>query len=392
MRAHRAVTALVVTAALAGAAAAGCARDSYIVATLVSGDTPFTGVTAVDVTVSGIAGHDAEALPTFRPAAALSFDTVNPSKVRFSVAFTPSVSGAVTLLVTVSDDVTACLGYGQVEAVPIARGDTRSVDVTIHHSLAQAQGGGGCPSVAENVGAGADAGSDSAADSSSPGQVTFPGCDPAVPDSCPAGQTCIVDCDVQSASCVAAGTHGPGESCSTSSDCGAGTECFDLSSHAGCTPTTKLCLALCADDTQCAARAGAPADAATPGSFAYPGGSCLTAVECADAVETTYKTCTFTCDPRGAATTGCPSGLLCFLFRGASGLDSPNCGCREPTRTGTDGAPCVSSADCAPGFICNQNGNTLTCRQLCLAGAGSSECALKTCMPLATYPKLGVCL
>ena len=78
--------------------------------------------------------------------------------------------------------------------------------------------------------------------------------------------------------------------------------------------------------------------------------------------------------------------------RGASGLDSPNCGCREPTRTGTDGAPCVSSADCAPGFICNQNGNTLTCRQLCLAGAGSSECALKTCMPLATYPKLGVCL
>ena len=389
MRAPRAATALVVGAALAGAAAAGgCARDSYIVATLVSGDTPFTGVTAVDVTVSGLAGHDADALPTFRPAAALSFDTVNPSKVRFSVAFTPSVSGAVTLLVTVSDDVNACLGYGEVDAVPIARGDTRSVDVTIHH----VQGGGGCPSVAGNVGGGADAGSDSATDSSSPGQVTFPGCDPAVPDSCPDGQTCIVDCEAKSASCVAAGTHGPGESCSISGDCGAGTECFDLSSRPGCTPTTKLCLALCADDTQCAARAGGPADAATPGAFVYPGGSCLTPVECPDAIETTYKTCTFTCDPRGAATTGCPSGLLCFLFSGASGLDSPNCGCREPTRTGTDGASCVSSANCAPGFVCNQNGGTLACRQLCLAGAASSECALKTCMPLATYPKLGVCL
>jgi hypothetical protein len=107
---------------------------------------------------------------------------------------------------------------------------------------------------------------------------------------------------------------------------------------------------------------------------------------------TTYKTCTFACDPRGDATVGCPTGLLCFLFHRAAGGDGPDCGCREPTRTGTDGATCVSSASCQPGFVCNESNGALACRRLCQVTGSTPECGDKVCTALSTSSTFGVCL
>lgn len=385
---------------IAVAAASGCARDSYLLVTLISADTTFSDVSTVDVTVSGVAGRDPVALPTYVPATPVSFgQPMTDGRVRFSVAFTPSVVGKVTLEVTVGSATIPCLGFGKVADVMISRGGTSAIEIQVHHTT-----GGACPGLSSGPDAGSDTGADADAnappDSTSP--TTFPGCDPTAPTACAAGQSCFVDCTTKATRCVAAGTHGPGESCTTANDCALGSQCFDLSTRPGCAAATRLCLPLCADDSQCGA--SPESDAASP-PFHYPGGSCTTAVECADALTTTYKTCTFACDPRGTATKGCPSGLLCFLFHRATGDDGPDCGCREPTRTGTDGASCVSSASCAPGFVCNESNGTLACRRLCLlagtgAGAGAgdaavtpgSECGDKTCTPLSTNPTFGACL
>jgi len=372
-----------------------CARDSYLVVTLSSADdTPFTAVTAVDVTVSGVAGHDPKTLPTYVPTMPLTFGRMAADgRVRFSVAFTPDVVGKVTLQVTVSSDVTPCLGYGEVHDVTIARGGTQAVAVQIQHT------DGTCPAGTQLPDGGLDGAGDGAAGSDADGppssQLTFPGCDPTVttPGACAAGESCFVDCDSKVARCVPAGTSGPGQSCVTANDCMVGSQCFDLSARPGCAPRTQVCLPFCANDTQCAASTGAAplSDAASP-PFRYPGGSCATAVECTGALMTTYKTCTFACDPRGDATSGCPTGLLCFLFHRAAGGDAPDCGCREPTRTGADGTTCVSSASCQPGFVCNESNGALACRRLCLVTSPTPECGTKVCTPLSTNPTFGVCL
>jgi hypothetical protein len=107
---------------------------------------------------------------------------------------------------------------------------------------------------------------------------------------------------------------------------------------------------------------------------------------------TTYKTCTFACDPRGDATAGCPAGLHCFLLHRAAGGDGPDCGCREPSRTGTDGTTCTSSANCQPGFVCNESNGALACRRICLVTSPTPECGDQTCTPVSTNPTFGVCL
>lgn len=350
-----------------------CSHDAYLVATLVSGDTAFSDVTAVEVSVSAPGRTPKILSPDFDATRYPTFDT--HTGPRLSIAFTPDSPGPVDLVVTVKSASNPCLGQGRVEGVALKRADTTRIEVKVLHVV------GACPAPGEIADAGVD-GAD--------GRVTFPGCEPAAPASCPASQSCYVDCVSQAATCVAAGARGPGERCASNDDCAPGNECFDYSGISGCGASTKLCMKFCGEDGDCAS-AGADA-AGTSGAYAYPGGACSAAVECGGGVVTSYRRCSFACDPRGDGRTGCPDGLLCFLFRGTSGNDAPDCGCKDPSRTGTDGTICVSSVNCAPGFICNQTGTTRTCRQLCQPSS-PTDCSGKSCTPLSNDSAgYGVCL
>ena len=85
---------------------------------------------------------------------------------------------------------------------------------------------------------------------------------------------------------------------------------------------------------------------------------------------TAYRTCTFACDPRGAATIGCPTGLHCFVV---DTMDQVDCACTAATQTQTEGQACTRGSDCAPGLICDRS--TTKCQKVCKRGAGSSDCA-----------------
>src|SRR5207237_7748265 len=112
-------------------------------------------------------------------------------------------------------------------------------------------------------------------------------------------------------------------------------------------------------------------------------------------VATTYKTCGFECDPRGAGTTGCPTGLTCFLFKPTVGEDSPACACPSSKRVGVDGATCTSSGDCAPGFLCDQMGGGQFCRKICKMSSPTdcpSTPVKQTCTALQNNTVFGVCI
>ena len=138
---------------------------------------------------------------------------------------------------------------------------------------------------------------------------------------------------------AAAGTSAAGGTCSHTTGCAAGSQCFDYSSL-GC--GTQLCLQFCATDADCAALGDGGVG---PGSF------CRDPVACGG-VTTAYRTCSFSCDPTAAAATaartGCPAGLACVI---PSSMDHVDCSCAPATRTGKENTPCTSTAQCAPGFL-----------------------------------------
>jgi hypothetical protein len=354
-----------------------CSHDSYLVVTLLAGDSAFADITSVEVTVSAPGRSLKTLTPDYDATKYPSFDT--HTGPRFSVAFTPESTDAVDVVVIVKSASDPCLGRGLAPGVALKKGDTTRVEVKVFHVI------GACPGSS-----GVDAGADGAPPE---GGMTFPGCDPLAPASCPASQACFVDCTGKAATCVAGGSKGPGELCTSNVDCAPGNECFDFSDIPGCAAATKICMRFCAQDADCPGGDGAArgADASSSTSYVYPGGTCNTRVECGGGLVTSYQRCSFACDPRGDGRTGCPAGLFCFLFQNASGEDSPDCGCKDPGRIGTDGASCTSSASCAPGFICNQTGTTRLCRQLCKPVA-PSDCGSKTCTPLANNAGFGVCL
>jgi hypothetical protein len=358
----------------------GCAHDSYLVVTLLSGDSAFADIAAVEVTVSAVGQGGKSLTPDYDATKYPSFDT--HTGPRLSLAFTPQNTAPVDVVVVVKTASNPCLGRGVASAVVLKRGDTTRIEVKVFHVI------GACP------GSNGD-GSDASTDAPSPdGRVTFPGCNPAVPATCSAAQTCSVDCTGKAATCVASGTRGTGEPCASNTDCTAGNACFDFSDIPGCAAATKICMRFCARDLDCAAGDStglAAGDAAAAMSYVYPGGACQTNVECGGGLVTSYRRCSFACDPRADARTGCPSGLFCFLFQDAALQDSPDCGCKDPSRTGTDGAACTTSASCAPGFICNQTGITRVCRPLCKT-ASPSDCGGKTCTALSNSAEFGVCL
>lgn len=403
-----------------------CSHDSYLVVTLTSGDGDFTGVSWLDVDVRGADGVMSPTL-SYGVRQPLSFGAA--PGVTLSISFTPSRSGTVDLTVTARDVDRKCIGSGIKTGAAIKKGDVAPVAVQLVHQ---------CPSDD-------DGGTDAATD----GGVTFKGCDPASPaSSCSAGQTCFVNCGTKMGMCIAGGTKGPGETCNSNNDCMPGTQCFDYSNVTGCAAGTRICLKFCAADSMCnpggatggtdagasssggagAAPAGAagggaggaggsPAGAAGAAGTSAGGGpggtsggsggasapigataadltpsACRNPVACSSTLVTTYRTCSFSCDPRLPATTGCPAGLSCFLYRDpVTGRDNPDCGCREPTRVKTDGATCAGAYECAPGHVCNLMAGTQICRKLCKVGVAGECASPSVCQPLSGST-FGVCI
>jgi len=330
-----------------------CSHDSYLVVLLKSPvGTTLTGVTKVVVNVK-----DASGLPmvtrTF-PGKDVTIDATTGQ--RFSLSFSPDRSGQVILSINVTAAGGCSVGGG---AAVISKGDVAYAAVTLSAPTACALTPG-------------DAGVD--------GKNTFAGCDPAVANSCGPNQTCSIDCANKIGACVPGGTKGPGTVCASNSDCMPGTQCFDY----GCAAPTKVCLKFCANEADCSAPTivGVPATCSDP-------------VVCAEGV-TSYKTCGFQCDPRGAGNIGCPTGLGCFLFKNpAGGEDSPACACPSASRVGQDGATCVLSSDCAPGFLCDQMGGGQFCRRICKMSS-PTDCPTtpvkQTCEALQNNTVFGVCL
>jgi len=206
---------------------------------------------------------------------------------------------------------------------------------------------------------------------------------------CTPTQTCQVNCTTQKTECTKGGAGAPGALCASNADCEPGTQCFDYSGL-GCTGV-KACLRFCSSNATCAA----VADGGTgPGSF------CEGRVACGG-VDTSYHTCTFDCDPSSAAAGtrgGCPTGLTCVLF-GAG--DQVDCTCAAPTQTKTEGQPCTSGADCAPGLLCNAMTGTMVCRSICPCNAVGGACSISAqacptsgtrCVPVTNNTRYGVCL
>lgn len=420
----------VALAALAAALALpACSHDSYLVVTLTSADGEFTNVSRVDVKVEGD-GVESPTL-TYLPRAPLTFSST--TGVTLSVSFTPSRSGRVNLTVTALDANRNCLGRGTRAGAMIRKGDVATAAVQLRHDCTITGADGG-----STDGGAVD------------GNVTFEGCDPANPaEKCQSGQTCFVNCRSRQGMCVAGGTKGPGETCVDNNDCAPGTQCFDYSTIAGCAQGTRVCLKFCTSDGMCGVgapgtggasapgaggaggstggsggRSGVSGGAGAPGGAAgssngaagaggasdlmsrdsqalaaapgdVPPAACRNPVSCNldnVVVNTTYRTCSFGCDPRGDGTVGCPSGLRCFLYRDpVTGQDNPDCGCRAPTRVKMDGMACASAEECAPGHVCNVMAGTQVCRRLCKAGVATDCPTPRVCQPL-TGAAFGVCI
>ena len=222
----------------------------------------------------------------------------------------------------------------------------------------------------------------------------FPGCDPVSPV-CGAGKTCQVNCTKGVAECTAGGQGVAGTPCAMNADCAPGLQCFD---YAGTGCAVKLCLRFCNNDNGCST--GGSSDGGTGAAAVGTRSLCAGPVQCGG-VNTAYHTCTFGCDPRApaatAGTTGCPKGLACLVV---ADMDQVDCACPEKTRTGTDNAPCTSSAECAPGYICNLMSGAKVCRAICRCDANGMTCTApndcaadgKGCSALTNDTVFGVCL
>jgi hypothetical protein len=271
-----------------------------------------------------------------------------------SVSFTSGRSGQVNVDVAARDAGRCTIGHGM-NSTQIKSGGVGSVVV----SLAPADG----PCEPADGGVDGSSGDDG---------VVFPGCDPAAL-TCGDGKTCAIDCAMGKGLCYSAGAGAPGSACMLNKDCMPGTQCF---SYGAC--TVNACLKFCHTDTDCGGIPGSVCEGKVPCTVA--GNTFLTA----------YHTCTFGCDPRGAAMAGCPAGLHCFVV---DTMDKVDCGCTDTTRTKLEGEDCLRGVDCAPGLICNMMGTIQKCRKVCKRSDNDADCATgQICTMLTNDQIYGACL
>jgi hypothetical protein len=354
------------------------APKSFVVVTMRSAEaTPIRDVKEVEVTVKQAPSFSVTL--TYPPPSGMASITIDQNtKTDLSVDFTGARSGTVTMSIDVRNTAGCVVGHGSTTAV-IKRGGVATTGVDLFPTFNCTDGG---------------------APGNDGGGVIFNGCDPVSPV-CGGGKTCQVNCDTHMGECISGGTGGHGSVCMKNNNCAPGTQCFDYAG-AGC--NVKLCLRFCNDDKQCQV-ATQPADGGADAGGAEVGGGaavgtrsvCAGPVACGQ-VTTGYHTCTFGCDPRATAVaaSGCPAGLACLIV---GSMDQVDCACPETTRKGTDGATCVSSTDCAPGFICNMMSGAQRCRAVCRCDADGMKCNApndcadgKTCSALTNDTTFGVCL
>jgi hypothetical protein len=352
-----------VAAGLVAAAGLGCSSpQSYIVLLLESSSTPIPNVAQITVVVSqGTTEMETLTYPAGNLAVINNKDaSVNADMGTLSVSFSGNQTGDIRFLVTALDARGCAIGSGAA-IISIIKGATNEGIVFLAPEQ-RCTGDAGAPDL--------------------PSGSSFPGCDPSAL-SCPATQSCQIDCQGRSNICSAAGASPAGGTCTATAGCAVGSQCFDYSSL-GC--GTQLCLRFCATDADCASLGDGGVG---PGSF------CRDPVACGG-VTTAYHTCTFSCDPTAAAVTaahtGCPAGLACVI---PSSMDHVDCSCPEATRTGKENAPCTTTAQCAPGFLCEQ-----TCRAVCRCDAQNGVCTAPndcpttgtTCTVVPHQTIYGVCL
>jgi hypothetical protein len=354
------------------ASAAGCSNHrSFIVVTLESSSVPIADVDSVQVTVSG-AGAASPVTLTYPGKASTigsgdagtggGADAATPGPITLSVSFASGRGGTVTLNVEASDQAHCRIATGTTESF-IDKGSINDaiVVLTPHAPLCNDTDGG------TGGGDGGDVG-------------PFPGCDPAMASTCGAGNTCFVDCKAGKGMCVPAGPAGPGEACpDNNSNCVQGTQCFDYSvTEAQC--NVKVCLKFCKLDSDCTSATGVGLG---------PGSVCKGPVECS-MHPTPYKTCTFGCDPRGDARTGCPTGLACLLV---GEHDQVDCRCPAAASVKNEGDICAAFQDCRPGLICTTMGagSVQRCHKICKTGSAADCAAGQTCIMLANDATYGIC-
>lgn len=368
---------LIATVIVTSFMAACSSPKSFFVLNLVSATpTPIVGVTEVVVDVSQ--GPSFTKRLTYPPPAgkdSLTIDMVTVTSL--SVSFSGGRSGPVGMVVSLMN-ADGCRVGVSTATLNIVMGSVFSAKIPVDADHTCDFVDGGLP------------------DGSS--SEVFPGCDPVTPQ-CGAGKTCQVNCGTHKGECITGGLGAPGTPCTKNDNCMPGTQCFD---YAGSGCNVKLCLRFCNDDNGCHASGGTDGGAADGG--ADGGGTvsgtrslCAGPVQCGG-VTTGYHTCTFACDPRQVATTfsGCPTGLACLVV---GNMDQVDCACAEPTRTGTDGADCTTSAQCAPGYICNMMGGAQKCRAVCRCDAKDMLCTApndcgggRTCSALTNDTIFGACL
>jgi hypothetical protein len=355
-------------AAVALAGGCGNKTKSFVVLKLESG-TQIVSITRVVVDVSQ--GSMSNRL-TYHPNPAVTLDEQHSTDL--SVNFSGGQSGSVSFHVSLYNQFDCQIGEGATTGI-IKGGNVAQVIVAISFL-------GDCSQ--------RDGGADASGD-------TFPGCDP-VAANCAAGKTCQVNCDKRVGECTAGGTGQAGSTCAKNADCAPGLQCFDYSAT-GC--AVKVCLRFCNRDEGCVGAGSGDGGAATGAAAVGTRSVCQGPVQCGGAV-TGYRTCTFGCDPRETATTakttGCPPGLSCLVV---GDMDQVDCACAEATRSGKDNAPCTSSAQCAPGYICNLMSGARVCRALCRCDAKGMICSApndcspasgKSCAALTNDTTFGVCL
>lgn len=345
---------------------AGACRDqqSFVVVTVDSSEnTPITGVVDLVVVVTNDSNTTQLTYPVPADQSPLTITNVADPHTgevgkTFSVSFTIGRTDSALFHVTARDASHCIIAVGENSQL-IKRGGVTNVLVHLDHA------GGPCDGM---DGGGADA------------PAVFPGCDPAT-ISCSAGLTCAVNCAALQGQCVVAGTTAPSGLCEQgNASCSPGSQCF---TYSGQNCSVPVCLKFCKTNSDCAT---------TGSNSAGTTSVCQGNVSCpidGGVLPTGYHTCTFACDPRGAATGGCPAGLHCFVV---DTMDQVDCTCTEATRTHTEGQSCTRGVDCLPGLICDLS--TAKCQRVCRRGS-DTDCATaigKTCTALTSDQIFGVCL
>jgi hypothetical protein len=358
MRFNHAIRAGLLTAMVVGA---GCSNpQSFVVLVLESSAQPIVDVDHFTIVVTL---GTAETQTLTYPAGNLSLVAdANINQGTLSVSFSGNQTGDANFAITASDAHGCEIGTGKA-LVTIRKGAINEAIVPLAPEMKCTGADGGAPDLA-------------------PG-TTFPGCDLTMAaTSCPATETCAINCTDRANVCAAAGTVPAGGACGVDAGCAAGGQCFGYSGL-GC-KNVAICLRYCNTDSDCAPSAGTFG----PGSF------CRDPVVCGS-VNTAYHTCSFSCDPTAQAattgTTGCPAGLACVM----PGGDHVDCTCPEATRTGKENTACTSTSQCLPGFLCEQ-----TCRAVCRCDAQNGACTAPndcpttgtTCHAVSGETIYGVCL